>query len=53
MEKDELLSILVPTIEDEELKKFYKELKDKELENKNFKKTSKEKIKEISERLGI
>ncbi|QXO05929.1 hypothetical protein [Campylobacter phage CJLB-10] len=39
--------------EDEELKKFYKELKDKELENKNFKKASKEKIKEISERLGI
>lgn len=46
MEKDELLSILIPTIEDEELKKFYKELKDK-----NFKKASKEKIKEMSERL--
>ncbi|QPX62867.1 hypothetical protein F207_067 [Campylobacter phage F207] len=46
----ELLSILVPTIEDEELKKFYKELKDKD---KNFKKASKEKIKEIAKRLGI
>ncbi|QPX63541.1 hypothetical protein F356_126 [Campylobacter phage F356] len=52
MEKDELLSILVPTIEDEELKKFYKELKDKD-RDKNFKKASKEKIKEMSERLGI
>ncbi|QAU04808.1 hypothetical protein [Campylobacter phage CP20] len=50
MRKDELLSILVPTIEGEELKKFYKELKDKD---KNFKKASKEKIKEMSERLGI
>ncbi|ANH51170.1 hypothetical protein PC5_00048 [Campylobacter phage PC5] len=52
MEKNELLSILVPTIEDEELKKFYKELKDKD-KDESFKKASKEKIKEMSERLGI